>query len=135
MLISKANSFITSLHSHELLVWMQIPGVLCLRHAIVFLCVRQETFQVLSQDFQVCVSDIAILQRSLMCPAQVKLGAYRHENGKLFVLFWNASSQKALINFSGKNFKFAMLHVHVCSTRKSIRSHFLWFRLFNHSIS
>ena len=30
------SSFDKSLHCHEMLVWMQIPRVLCLRHAIVF---------------------------------------------------------------------------------------------------
>ena len=67
MFISKANSFITSLHCHELLVWMQIPGVLFLRHAIVFLCSLPRKVLVLSYDSQVCVSDIAIYCRDLWC--------------------------------------------------------------------
>ena len=29
---------IQSLHCHEMLAQMQIPGVLCLRHAVVFFC-------------------------------------------------------------------------------------------------
>ena len=61
MLISKANSFITSLHCHELLVRMQIPGVLCLRHTIVFLCSLPRKLLGPILCFQVCVSDIAIL--------------------------------------------------------------------------
>ena len=61
MLTSKANSFITSLHCHELLVWMQIPGVLCLRHTIVFLCSLPRKLLGPILCFQVCVSDIAIL--------------------------------------------------------------------------
>ena len=61
MLTSKANSFITSLHCHELLVWMQIPGVPCLRHTIVFLCSLPRKLLGPILCFQVCVSDIAIL--------------------------------------------------------------------------
>ena len=44
------SSFVKSLHGHEMLVWMQIPRVLCLRHAVVFF-VFQERFYVLSYDF------------------------------------------------------------------------------------
>ena len=32
------SSFDKSLHCHEMLVRMQIPRVLCLRHAVVFFC-------------------------------------------------------------------------------------------------
>ena len=32
------SSFDTSLHCREMLVQMQIPRVLCLRHAVVFFC-------------------------------------------------------------------------------------------------
>ena len=32
------SSFDKSLHCHEMLVRMQIPRVLCLRHAVVFVC-------------------------------------------------------------------------------------------------
>ena len=32
------SSFVKSLHGHEMLVWMQIPRELCLRHAVVFSC-------------------------------------------------------------------------------------------------
>ena len=60
MLTSKANSFITSLHCHELLVWMQIPGVLCLRHTIVFLCSLPRKLLGPILCFQVCVSDIPV---------------------------------------------------------------------------
>ena len=44
------SSFVKRLHGHEMLVWMQIPRVLCLRHAVVFF-VFQERFYVLSYDF------------------------------------------------------------------------------------
>ena len=44
MFISKTNSkfFQKSLHCYELLVRMQIPRVLCLRHAVVLFCLRRQ---------------------------------------------------------------------------------------------
>lgn len=49
---------------------------------------------------------------TLLCPAQVKLWAYHHENWKPFDVFLNASLQKESfdnVNISKKNFKFVML--------------------------
>ena len=44
MIISKANSkfFQKRLHCYEVLVQMQIPRVLCLRHAVVFFCLPRQ---------------------------------------------------------------------------------------------
>ena len=38
------SSFVKRLHGHEMLVWIQIPRVLCFRHAVVFF-VFQEAFR------------------------------------------------------------------------------------------
>ena len=44
MIISKANSkfFKKSLHCYELLVRIQIPRVLCLKHAVVLFCLPRQ---------------------------------------------------------------------------------------------
>ena len=36
------SSFNKRLHYHEMLVWMQIPTVLCLRYAVVFFCLPRK---------------------------------------------------------------------------------------------
>ena len=94
ILISRVNSFITSLHCHELLMWMQIPGVLCLRHAVVFLCDLPRKLLGPILWFQVCVSDNTVDISDVPCTGEVvSLSPRKLET----VLFWNASSQKALI--------------------------------------
>ena len=79
------SSFDKSLHCHEILVWMQIPRVLCSRHAVVFsvfFCLPRKPLDSVLWFSSVTVSNMATLFncKHLMCPAQVKLWAYRHEN-------------------------------------------------------
>ena len=63
------SSFDKSLHCHEMLVRMQIPRVLCLRHAVVFFCLSRT---LLGSIFFNC--------RNLMCPALMKLWAVNAGN-------------------------------------------------------
>ena len=61
------SSFDKSLHCNEMLVRMQIPRVLCLRHAVVFVCLPRTLLGPIL--CQVCVSDTAMLFncRNLLC--------------------------------------------------------------------
>ena len=131
MLISKADSFITSLHCHELLRWMQILGVLCLRHAVVFLCslprkLLGPTLCVSSVCWWYSYTEIS----DVPCTGEVvSLSPRKLET---VCTFLECIIAKSFDNstFLEKTLKFAKLHVHVSSTHKSIRSHSSWFRLF-----
>ena len=86
------SSFDKRLHCHEMLVRMQIPRVLCLRHAVVFFCLPRT---LLGPIFK-CA--LAIWLRSLTVEISYVSSTgevVSRKYWKPFYVFWNASSRKA----------------------------------------
>ena len=110
----KQSSFNKSLHCHTLLVRTQIPRVLCLRHAVVFLCPPRKLLGHILMIFE-CV--LAIWLRSITvkisdmpCTGEV-VGLSARKLETVWPFFLKCILMKSIsnVNFSGKSFKFAML--------------------------
>ena len=81
------SSFDKSIRCHEMLVRMQIPRVLCFRHAVVScLTIFKCALVIWLRSLTVEISYVS---------STGEVVSFRRENWKPFDVFWNASSRKA----------------------------------------